>query len=366
MPATAASASTGFSGPRELLAGIDTLDLTCKTPAPKTLLSDLAAMKAEAGERPREAVTVNVGEAVLRVMPGGMGQWWPFRLDHRLGQLGVGESANRPAWRVSPSAEALHLEGPAAVVAFWQAIIEGLTGGPALLMASRLDVHADFADLSIGEADRDAFVCKSERQSVEASGGTLQTLYFGKGGDVTVRVYDKLAEVQASGKGGYLLDLYDEAGLQDGQVVQRVEAQLRRDPLRTLGVLTAEDAINRCGPVYLYAVQKWLRLIVPGSATRRERAKLDPRWTAVQAASIGQGVTVAERREPARHTPALDALVPMVAGCTISAGDALGIHNFDALWSQLGVRVRGYLEDQGRNFAAEVQARRLEFGISVA
>jgi hypothetical protein len=68
---------------------------------------------------------------------------------------------------------------------------------------------------------------------------------------VTVRLNDKLAEVQASGKGGYLLGLYGEAGLRSAEPVQRVEAQVRREPLRDHGVVTAEEAIAKGGAVYL-------------------------------------------------------------------------------------------------------------------
>ncbi len=74
-------------------------------------------------------------------------------------------------------------------------------------------MHADFAGLGISDGDRSAFVCRSGRESVEFSDGALQTLYWGKGGEVMVRVYDKLAEVKATGKGDYLLGLYGDAGL---------------------------------------------------------------------------------------------------------------------------------------------------------
>ena len=56
----------------------------------------------------------------------------------------------------------------------------------------------------------------------------------------------------------------------------------------------------------------------------------------------------------------------MIAGCAVSAGEALGIDDWPTLWRQLGALVGGYLEDKGRDFAAEVQARRLDFGPSVA
>lgn len=354
------------AAPRELLSGIDSLDLTCKTPAPAALLDDLVILKDDAGGDPRRAVVLPVGDDALRVAASGMGAWWPFRLEHRFGQLGIGSAANRPAWRVSLAAEALHCEGVARVVEFWRSIIEALTGRPALLMTSRLDVHADFAGLGIGDEDRAAFLCRSRRQSVEFENDALETPYFGKGGAVSVRIYDKLAEIRASGKGGHVLDAYGAAGLRDGESVQRVEAQVRRDPLRQLGVSTVEDAIIGAGAVYLYAVTKWLRLIDPSSATRRERATVDPRWAAVQAADITRGVEQRRRVEPERHAPGLDVITANLYGWAVRGGEALGVADFETAWRRLGLLVGGYAEDKGRDFRAEVQARLLDFGASVA
>jgi hypothetical protein len=302
-----------------------------------------------------------VGDDVFRVAPTGMGAWWPYRLEHRLGMLAVGESANRPAWRLSLAAEALHVDGAAAVVGFWTRTLEALTGGPVQLMVSRLDVHADFAGLNISEADRRSFVCRSGRESVEMSNGALQTLYWGKGGEVVARIYDKLAEVQATGNGGYLLGLYGEAGIGEHDQVQRVEAQVRRDALRSMHVMSADDAIARAGKVYLYVVGKWLRLIDATSATRRERAALDPRWTVVQSARVAAGVEAAGRIRPDRHVPALSNIVPMLAGLLVSGGAALGVNDFETACRQLALHAAGYLEERGRDFKAEVQARRLEF-----
>jgi hypothetical protein len=56
----------------------------------------------------------------------------------------------------------------------------------------------------------------------------------------------------------------------------------------------------------------------------------------------------------------------MLAGCAVSAGQALGVAELATVWRQLGLMIGGYLEDKGRDFAAEVQARRLEFGPSAA
>jgi hypothetical protein len=349
-----------------LLSGLDSLDLTCKTPAPKAFLADLSILKDEAGGDPRQAVLLPVGDEQLRVMASGMGAWWPFRLEHRFGQLAVGDAANRPPWRVSLSSEALHVQGAARVVEFWRSVIEALTGAPVVLMVSRLDVHADFAGLGIADADRSAFVCRSGRQSVEFEHGTMETLYFGKGGDVTVRIYDKLAEIKASGKGGHLLTAYGDAGLRSDDHVQRVEAQVRREALRSMHVMTTDDALARCGEVYVYVVGKWLRLIEQGSATRRERASLDTRWRAVQAATVGGGLDAARRIRAERHAPALDTIIANMTGWALRAGEALHIDNPETLWRQVELLVGAYLEDKGRDFTAEVRARLLTLGTSAA
>lgn len=366
MPAGPTSASSCVAAPRELVSGIDTLDMTCKSPAAPGLLADLEALKGQAAEDARRAAVFSLGDESFRVAASGMGAWWPYRLDHKFGTAAVGESRNRPAWRVSPSAEALHVEGPQAVVGFWRETLEALTGGPVTLMVSRLDVHADFAGLDIVDADRPAFVCRSGRESVEMSDGQLQTLYWGKGGEVVARIYDKLAEVKASGKGGYLLALYGDSGLASGDRVQRVEAQVRRDALRQMHVMTVDDALTQAGQVYLYVVGKWLRLVDLTTATRRERASLDPRWAVVQAAKVAAGAQAASRVLSDRHAPKLDTLVPMINGLMVALGAALDVDDPADVLRRYALLGGAYRDDNGRDFTAEVQARRLEFGPSPA
>jgi hypothetical protein len=122
-------------------------------------------------------------------------------LEHKLGKVGVGESANMPAWKISPSAEALHLRGPSGVVAFFRSMLEALTGGPVTLMVSRCDLHADMAGLVITAADVASFVCQARKYAAWMDGDVVQTHWWGPGGIASVRCYDKLAEIAATGKG---------------------------------------------------------------------------------------------------------------------------------------------------------------------
>jgi hypothetical protein len=241
--------------PRELVSGIDTLDMTCKSPASAGLVAELAALKSEAGENRRQAVTLDVGGEFVRVMPTGLGSGYPYALEHLFGRLAVGESRNMPAWKVSPSAEALHAVGPLGAVAFFRSLLEALSGGPVELMVSRLDTHADIADLVITADDVADFVCQARKYAAYHDGDVVQTHWWGPGGDASLRAYDKPAEIAATGRGGYLLELWTEAGYRGEGPVTRVEAQVRRRVLRQMGIATAEQAITRAGEVYVYRVR---------------------------------------------------------------------------------------------------------------
>ncbi len=221
------------------------------------------------------------------------------------------------------------------------------------LRALRLDVHADFAGLDITEADRPAFVCRSDVWDVRGRGEALETLYFGSGKPILVRVYDKLAEIGQRGA-DYLLALYGEAGLRTGEAVQRVEAQVRSEALRELGVVSPEDAITRAGEVYAYVTGKWLRLVVSDSATRRERAQVDPRWAVVQAARVAAGAAMGRRESVPTTGLNLDQIAATLAAYAVHGGQKLGHRDFCRTWSKLGIVVATYLEEQGRDFGAEV------------
>jgi hypothetical protein len=345
-----------------LLSGIDTLDMTCKSPASRGLVADLDRLKVEAQEKRREAVTLEVGGEFLRVLPTGLGGGYPYALEHRNGRLAVGETSNMPAWKVSPSAEALHTVGPLGAVAFFRSLVEALTGGPVELMASRLDTHADVLGLVITEADVADFVCQARKYAAWREGDLVQTHWWGPGGDQSVRAYLKRDEIAASGRGGYLLPLWAEKG-DDGQTpITRVESQTRRRVLRQLGVATAEEAIGRAGEVYVYATGKWLRWIDPTTATRAVRAEVDQRWGIVQGAAVAAGASMPKRHSTERHAPQLDRLVPMLNGLMVAAGAALGVEDPDDALRQISMLMHAYREDNGRDYAAEVRTRNLEFG----
>jgi hypothetical protein len=300
------------------------------------------------------------------VLPKGFGGGYPFVLEHKLGKVGVGESRNMPAWRVSPSAEALHTLGPLGVVAFFRSLLEALTGGPVQLMVSRLDTHADLLGLVITEADVADFVCQARKYAAYRDGDVVQTHWWGPGGDQSVRAYLKRDEIAATGNGDYLLEQWSAAGDDGVSPVTRVEAQTRRRVLRQLGVITAEDAIAMAGQVWVYSTDKWLRWIDPATATRAVRAKVDQRWGTVQHARVAAGAQAAERRSTERHASKLNHLVPMANGLLTAIGAALGIDDPADALRHAALLMGAYRDDNGRDFGTEVRTRNLEFGPSAA
>ncbi len=362
------SASSVSTLPRELLSGIDTLEMSGYGDLWPRLGTELPIWKAEAQAAGREPVVVMLAGESFRIRPTGIGGYTHV-LEHKRGLLGIGDRADRPPFLVDPSAEALHgPDGPAGELAWWRDVVSAACGGSAevQLMARRVDVHADFAGLDITDADAGGFVCQSRRLTVEKLDGQAQTLMWGKGGDVSARLYDKLAEIDAKKTGGYLLGIYGAAGLKAGETVRRVEAQVRKDALKSMGILSAQDAIARAGEVYLYVVNKWLRLVDSGSATRRERCTVDPRWQIVQAAKVGAGHAAGVRAGREIHAPELDKLLPQLAGLLIRCGAALGVSSFEDAARQAVLLAGGYIEDRGRNAVTEMRALRQEFDLDVS
>ena len=231
-----------------------------------------------------------------------------------------------------------------------------------MLACSRCDLHADMAGLVITAEDETNFVCRSDKYASWRDAGTVQTHWWGVRGDTSLRGYDKPAEMAATGKGGYLRELWAAAGFTPDEPIMRVEAQLRRKTLRQFGVMSAEDAIEHAGELWVYMTDKWLRWVDPSTASRATRARTDPRWTPVQHASIAAGARAGERRSTEHHAPQLDRLVPMVNGLLVSIGAALGNSNPHDVLRQLGLLMGAYRDDNGRDFATEVRTKRLEFG----
>ena len=173
----------------------------------------------------------------------------------------------------------------------------------------RVDLFIDVAGVNFTADDLPAFVSRAHREhgfhahdklhhsKVKGAGPKLTGFTFSPGNPLMVRLYDKLAELHSvagedSVKFKTELATYTREGWQNGQDVWRLEAQLRTEALKKRGVCSMGDLIRLVSEVWDYCFsgsKPWLRLVVPGSASRVERQRLDERWVPFQENPFGKG-----------------------------------------------------------------------------
>lgn len=177
-----------------------------------------------------------------------------------------------------------------------------------------LEICADFVGLEFGREDIAHFMGKFGRDDVaHAHGdgfGNLETIALGsRRSNVSLCIYDKTAQIRDA-KDGRNLPTYSatwERHGWDGENVTRVELRLAK---RGLEWKAGEHDVNLRDPFFatcsktLRAVWASLlgnryRLVMPGSASRERRCKLDPRWSMVVDAAAVERVAKFEqsRRE---------------------------------------------------------------------
>ena len=122
---------------------------------------------------------------------------------------------------------------------------------------------------------------------------------FAPGNALSARVYDKSEELSLPAreiKREIEHNVWRNNGWDGNAKVTRVEFQLRSSVLRELNLRNPLDLQGALDELWQYGSSKWLRLSVPGSATRVTNWDLDQRWVAVQA------VTFAHDAQPRKRT----------------------------------------------------------------
>jgi hypothetical protein len=147
---------------------------------------------------------------------------------------------------------------------------------------SRADLCVDKV-MPLPEINRKAQVVSLMREKDLFYGGDFQrgqreTGYqFGRGG-MSCRFYDKEYEIAVKGH-GHIKQVWIENGWDGESPVSRLELQLRREGLRrfdaTMDFVTFQDSKS---DIWAYMTNKYIRIVNPESATRKERAKVIEYW----------------------------------------------------------------------------------------
>ncbi len=245
--------------------------------------SDIAAEVKVSGSR-RESLTFYVPDVVH------------IRMNVETGQV-----------RLQLKAKPLWASGYAFVAGYWLPLVSWwVTGNQCSLRTAYeegwrttgLEVCSDFTGLDFRDEDARAFVGFRTDELVRkfTKDGKLQTINLGtRGSPISMCLYDKdaqLAEVKGGDDSAYRA-VHKKHGWNGEAERRRVEFRLTGRGLQFKD--DREEEIDLRDPAALanervmrkvWAVLCWKkRLVLEGSATRRERMKTDPRWEAVVSAS---------------------------------------------------------------------------------
>ncbi|EKE72420.1 hypothetical protein [Oceanibaculum indicum] len=141
---------------------------------------------------------------------------------------------------------------------------------------SRADWAFDF-HVPVVDFSADHLLSKARKTSAYKDNRALQTIVAGKG-DVVIRLYDKVAEIEESSGKSFFYELWGRTS-----EIWRVEFQLRGERLKPAGVRSLDDLRGLQGDLLRELTHNHTSLRRPTGDSNLSRWPLHPLWTALQA-----------------------------------------------------------------------------------
>jgi hypothetical protein len=232
-----------------------------------------------AAEPGKEFEELELGGERFALMRGGR-KPYTFVLRNRAFDIGLSERM-QPRCHVQFSSEGLWHHGAVALIARLRTMFASIgmrETRPEVI--SRVDAAFDF---KLGSPDfvLDHFVSRASKDALFREHREDQTFSFGRG-DVLVRVYDKVAEIEQQSGKAWLFDMW---GTRDG--VWRCEIQVRGERLKEAGITTFDHLRAHLPELVRELARKHTSLRTPGGDSNRSRWPLHPLWKALIANAKG-------------------------------------------------------------------------------
>jgi len=258
---------------RQLLHGFDSLYVSffLDTSASKIDWDDLVYRKEMLiRERRKEFSEITLGSETFALLPRGS---YPYAyvLKNKAFEVQLAERL-QPCCFVKFSSEALWNEGIDALEARlrkWFASINSLQICPEKV--SRFDYAFDY-HLPDATFEYDWFVSRAKKDAAYRESRSFQTFSFGRG-DIVVRIYDKVAEIEQESGKAWFFDLWEE-----NKQVWRIEFQVRGERVGQGGIRTLEDLRNLIWDLLRELAENHTSLRQPSADTNRSRWPLHPLW----------------------------------------------------------------------------------------
>jgi len=138
---------------------------------------------------------------------------------------------------------------------------------------SRVDYCFDF-NLPEIDFNEDSFKSRSTKNSIYRENKTVQTFTLGRGGDIVLRVYDKIAEIdQNSPHKAWFFKLWGQK-----TNVWRIEWQVKKKTLKRFDILTFDGLKTSLGDLLQYLATEHDTLRIPCKDSNKSRWPLHPLW----------------------------------------------------------------------------------------
>ena len=390
----------------------------CKRELDPSLWQQLDAWKRAAQETHEECPTTLLFEdALLQMCPNGAGQGqWPWMLKTKDLTLYVSGGHWNGIASVRFSSQYLwSCQGILDAMVSAQVFLDELFKEELFLQVSSIDLCVDVAGWEdVERLDRASnFVSRSRKRGLHEESdwaGEVKSRDYAMGlrrtgydfardnkasSALSCRIYDKSREIEKSGK-EWFIDLWRAHGCsEDDGGVWRVEFSFKREALHELqqettsrevvfwGVEDAYELPDRLPVLWAYAAGQvdggpdglpdgWLRCVVSSEDKNRSRWPTHPVWQLIQAAFLEPlevppqfGRIVRKRWEDHNINKGIEAVMGYLTSLAAWAGGELAEDGVDlsVVLHWLIGKGGDYLERVGRDFSAEVQRKRVKFGL---
>lgn len=258
-----------------LVSGHDTIECAYYLMRENICLLDFESLAVQKDELARAKIrkpkVITLGCEEFLLAAHGTGSGYPFVIENDTFSIAFGEF-NNPNFFVTFRSIALWHHGAFNLhqrFLSWAKSV-GLTPYKAETL-SRVDFTFDYFVLEI-DFDEDSFVSVAQKDNQYRKNGKVQTFNFGAG-DTLLRLYNKCDEIEEASAKTWFYEIW---GVDHD--VWRIEWQIRKDRLRTIGIKSFEDLKERQGDLLRVLVKDHTTLRIKSEDSNRSRWFIHPLW----------------------------------------------------------------------------------------
>ncbi len=356
-----------------MASGIDSLNLAIDVnwgmvPSLFLYLEDLKAKAKESGEECRGSIRTadDLSEWHFTIPPyGAKGYEWILNGKDFTFKIGTWlEPKSMPSILVEIRSETLWHLGAKESVEFIIDLLIAKGGKHITVKPSRVDMCVDL----LGPRDFwgahlvDFAVTRAKYSATHFDNRRLTGISIGRG-VMTARLYDKPLEIRQQSKKFWMYDIWGISEVPEGQIIVRVEFQLRRESIVALGLRSADELFEFHANAWKYCSEKWLKFQSNPGKHHTQR-KTFSWWNVIQEGFRGaQGVTplvrcraIAQQKDQFKNQligawSSLLALDNNENDNGIDSAKAFGNSVFEIF------KYKKALEENGRNFTEIIQKK---------